>query len=572
VILLPDYPDRVIREHRVRVERIALSVTFLLIFSASWWLFSGLFGSPELLSRLGPISLIFITSLVVIDLIDYGLIQKSRIGVIANICYPTLLALSISNLKFNDLLISGSMYFFMAVFLWFVAKKNLSITHSSRRWRGLTSILGLAFSASVMYSISSEIQIYIIVFICILITMIPDLISKDENHKSRKDFIKKLDLVEEQVLLLRSQGFSLEQASSILKKAREDCWNEPEKGLTAILLAEEEIERVKALTIDLDDIKKETRLFMKKAESIAPGVHGPRKAFESGQKESDFGSLREAETLFRLSKKRSEIIIQHWQNAIDEIERAEELISFVSGITLDSINSIIDSAKEALESENPVEAIKIASSVPGHLESLESTTTEAKEAIIEAEKAIQEVEGSFSVSTKERLVESKVALESGNSSLAKGLATSIIRDINKVSESMQNVQRGLRQRKKLTAVFPSGKSGEQWMNQLEDIETKVNLEQWVEASDLLELLTKNLQKYEKSKSEAMELYSFVEGEWIDLRKKLDSSQIKVNDSMRMNAESKLSESKKFLEEGDIDSTLSSLGKTDEIMENLRRRI
>jgi hypothetical protein len=423
-----------------------------------------------------------------------------------------------------------------------------------------------------MYSISSEIQIYIIVFICILITMIPDLISKDENHKSRKDFIKKLDLVEEQVLLLRSQGFSLEQASSILKKAREDCWNEPEKGLTAILLAEEEIERVKALTIDLDDIKKETRLFMKKAESIAPGVHGPRKAFESGQKESDFGSLREAETLFRLSKKRSEIIIQHWQNAIDEIERAEELISFVSGITLDSINSIIDSAKEALESENPVEAIKIASSVPGHLESLESTTTEAKEAIIEAEKAIQEVEGSFSVSTKERLVESKVALESGNSSLAKGLATSIIRDINKVSESMQNVQRGLRQRKKLTAVFPSGKSGEQWMNQLEDIETKVNLEQWVEASDLLELLTKNLQKYEKSKSEAMELYSFVESEWIDLRKKLDSSQIKVNDSMRMNAESKLSESKKFLEEGDIDSTLSSLGKTDEIMENLRRRI
>ena len=572
MILLPDYPDRVIREHRVRVERIALSVTFLLIFSASWWLFSGLFGSPELLSRLGPISLIFISSLVVIDLIDYGLIQKSRIGVIANICYPTLLALSISNLKFNDVLISGSIYFLMAVFLWFIAKKNLSLTHSSRRWRGLTSILGLAFSASVMYSISSEIQIYMVVFTCILITMIPDLLSKDENHKSRKDFIKKLDLVEEQVLLLRSQGISLEQASSILKKAREDCWNEPEKGLTVILLAEEEIERVKALANDLDDIKQETHLFMKKAESIAPGVHGPRKAFESGQKESDFGSLREAEILFRLSKKRSEIIIQHWQNAMDEIASAEELISYVKGITLDSINSIIDSAKEALESENPVEAIKIASSVPGHLESLESTTTEAKEAIIEAEKAIQEVEGSFSVSTKERLVESKVALESGNSSLAKGLATSILRDINKMSESMQNVQRGLRQRKKLTAVFPSGKSGDQWRNQLEDIETKVNSEQWVEASDLLELLTKNLQQYEKSRSEALELYSFVESEWIELRKKLDSSNIKVNDSMRMNAESKLSESKKLLEDGDIDSTLSSLGKTDEIMENLRRRI
>ena len=137
---------------------------------------------------------------------------------------------------------------------------------------------------------------------------------------------------------------------------------------------------------------------------------------------------------------------------------------------------------------------------------------------------------------------------------------------------MQNVQRGLRQRKKLVASFPSGPSGEEWKNQLENIETKVNLEHWVEASDLLETLTKNLQKYEKSKSEAQELYSFVESEWIDLRKKLDSSSVKVNDPMRINAERKISESKRFLDEGDIDSTLSSLGKTDEIIENLRRRI
>ena len=67
---------------------------------------------------------------------------------------------------------------------------------------------------------------------------------------------------------------------------------------------------------------------------------------------------------------------------------------------------------------------------------------------MEAEKAIQGVDDSFSVSTKERLLESKSALESGNSSLAKGLATSILRDINKVSESMQKVQRALRQKKK----------------------------------------------------------------------------------------------------------------------------
>ncbi len=572
MILLPDYPDRVIREHRIRVERIALSATFILIFSASWWLFSALFGSPEILSRLGPIGLIFISSLVIIDLIDYGIIQKSRLGVIANISYPSLLALSISNIEYNDKLISGSMYLLLAIFLWLIAKQNLSITHSSRRWRGLTSIFGLALSASIMYSILSETYVYFVVLMCVLVTMIPDLLSKDKNHKSRKEFLKKLDSVEEQVLLLRSEGISLEQASSILKKARDEYWNEPEKGMEVVILAEQDIERVQALARDLDDIKQETNLFMKKAESIAPGISGPRKAFESAEKESNFGSLREAEILFRLSKKRSEIIIQHWQNATDEIMSAEKSISNISDVKLESIMSIINSAKKALESENPVEAIKIASSVSGHLESLEATTKEAKEAIMEAEKAIEGVGESFSFSNKERLEESKKALKSGNSSLAKGLATSILRDINKISESMQNVQRALRQKKKLVTRFPNGQSGDNWRNQLKNIEDEANSEEWVEASRLLDILTKELQIFEKSKSEALELYSFVETEWIELRKKLDSSNIKVNDPMRINTENKLSECKRLYDEGDIDSTLSLLGETDEVIENIRRRI
>ena len=572
MILLPDYPDRVIREHRIRVERIALSATFILIFSASWWLFSALFGSPEILSRLGPIGFIFISSLVIIDLIDYGIIQKSRLGVIANISYPSLLALSISNIEYNDKLISASMYLLLAIFLWLIAKQNLSITHSSRRWRGLTSIFGLALSASIMYSILSETYVYFVVLICVLVTMIPDLLSKDKNHKSRKEFLKKLDLVEGQVLLLRSEGISLEQASSILKKARDEYWNEPEKGMEVVILAEQDIERVQALARDLDDIKQETNLFMKKAESIAPGISGPRKAFESAEKESNFGSLREAEILFRLSKKKSEIIIQHWQNATDEIISAEKSISNISDIKLESIMSIINSAKKALESENPVEAIKIASSVSGHLESLEATTKEAKEAIIEAEKALEGVGESFSFSNKERLEESKKALRSGNSSLAKGLATSILRDFNKISESMQNVQRALRQKKKLVTRFPNGQSGDNWRNQLKNIEDEANSEEWVEASRLLDTLTKELQIFEKSKSEALELYSFVETEWIELRKKLDSSNIKVNDPMRINAENKLSECKRLYDEGDIDSTLSLLGETDEVIENIRRRI
>ena len=42
--------------------------------------------------------------------------------------------------------------------------------------------------------------------------------------------------------------------------------------------------------------------------------------------------------------------------------------------------------------------------------------------------------------------------------------------------------------------------------------------------------------------------------------------------MRINAENKLSECKRLYDEGDIDSTLSLLGETDELIENIRRRI
>lgn len=572
MILLPDYPDQVIRSHKIRVEKIALCATFLLIISASWWLLSALFGDAELLPRLGPISLIFVTSLVIIDLIDYGPVQRSRIGVTGNIFYPSLLGLSLTDIIDSDSLISGFLYLILAIFLWYVAHQNLSLTHSSRKWRGLTSIIGLLFSLALMYSISSEILVYLVVIFSITITMVPDLLSKDKNHTLRKEFVNSLDKAEGEVLLLRSQGISLEQASSLLKKAREECWNNPVRGLELISTAQEDTERIKALSKDLDDIRRDTELFVQKAESIAKDIQGPRKSFDLGDREAEHGSLREAELMYRHSKNKSEMVILHWQTALDTISSAEKLLNHKKELQVDSLHQIISSARESLDSEDPLEAIKIASSISGHLESLELITSEAQIAIEDAEKALSNVEGEISVITKERLEESKQALSSGESSLAKGLATSIIRDIKLTSESMQNVQRGLRQKKKLIQQFPKGSNGDSWHEKLKEVEYKANSGDWTDASNILKELTDELQLYEKSFLETLELYSFLESEWNELRNKLESANIKVNDEMRLNAEKSLSLCKKYLDEGDIDSSRDSLGQTDEIIENLRRRI
>ena len=45
MVLPPDHADRVIAQHRSRVEKVAMMGTLLLITSAGWWLFPAMDGS-----------------------------------------------------------------------------------------------------------------------------------------------------------------------------------------------------------------------------------------------------------------------------------------------------------------------------------------------------------------------------------------------------------------------------------------------------------------------------------------------------------------------------------------------
>ena len=49
--------------------------------------------------------------------------------------------------------------------------------------------------------------------------------------------------------------------------------------------------------------------------------------------------------MYRNSKNKSEIIIHHWQNALDEIISAEKLFSTKKDLQLDSLLNIISSAR-----------------------------------------------------------------------------------------------------------------------------------------------------------------------------------------------------------------------------------
>ena len=326
------------------------------------------------------------------------------------------------------------------------------------------------------------------------------------------------------------------------------------------------------MAVDIDAIRNDSLSAVEKAEEVAPVVQGPRRAFTMGDREAGHGSLREAEILYRLAKTKAEAIEENWQLAAESIATAEKAVAAKSGSTSDSIRGILTAAKEAMDAEEPAEALHIASSIPAHIESLEASSGEAEVAIADAEAALKSAEGELALANAERLTEAKEALAKGDVPLAKGLADSLAREVRETSDAMQEVQRALRQKKQISARFPSGQANQFWQSRLEEVEAAASSGAWTNASQSLTSLTNDLATYESEAGEAKELLDFVQSEWSELRRRLDSSSIAPTDESRRATEATVNKAIQALDSGQIQDCLTALGKADELLEGLRRRV
>ena len=81
MVMLPDYPDRVIAEHRARVDRASLFATFALIAAGALWLLGSIQSDSSRLIRFGPVVLMFTTALLMPDIANFGPIQLSLIHI-----------------------------------------------------------------------------------------------------------------------------------------------------------------------------------------------------------------------------------------------------------------------------------------------------------------------------------------------------------------------------------------------------------------------------------------------------------------------------------------------------------
>ena len=569
MVLLPDYPQKTVEAHGLRVERLALACSLLLIAAGGWWLTRTVVVETEAVWTYGPMVILFSSALLLRDLVYFGPKERSRISAATNISWPSIWAFAILTYGSEDQNIAAVLLFLVAIFLLWFTNQQLGSTIETRRWRGLTSIAGLAIAMAVLASLSDDLILWAIVAVPSCYIMIPDLLAKDDDHEARTEFAVLLKQVESRVLALRENSSGMEQVSSMLKIAREEGWSDPQRGMDLISQAENELDRITAFSGDLEAIRADTLEAVERAESITIEASGPRKAFDLGDREADLGSFREAELLYRRAKSKSEVIEKHWQDAYDSIASSEAAIANHSGHQAEGVIAILNSAKEAMEAEDPVGALHIASSIPAHIESMGSTDEAATKSLSDAEHVVAAAEGDIQIATKDRLEQARNAMKSGDSALAKGLADSVLRDVRATSEAMQEVQRALRQKKQIEARFPEV-SKQDWSVRLQQVVESADSGDWVNAAELLQSMTSDLQAHEHSISEASELVRFVEEEWKTLRTKLDSAGIGPGDFSRMEAEKTVANASAALSSGDIETCHAALASAGEYLESLGR--
>ena len=68
------------------------------------------------------------------------------------------------------------------------------------------------------------------------------------------------------------------------------------------------------------------------------------------------------------------------------------------------------------------------------------------------------------------------------------------------------------------------------------------------------------------------MLDFVQSEWSELRRRLDSSSIAPTDESRRATEAAVNEAAQALDFGEIQDCLTALGNADELLEGLRRRV
>lgn len=565
------------------IERLT-TVSSLVILSGAVWLMwpnlqSALKGDEGLLEGLGYPLLIIAYGLILQDSVLDDAKARTRIGSFACIAWPVLLILAAKHLNVEDnaALIGSGLLVAVAYACFQTSANVLQGGLDVLRWRAIMTGLGGVAAFSLFVGNIPESMTY--EWLASLSALGSAAVVTgyiwfvgDEQRGQRKIFTKRLDGIESQLLQLKADGAAVDQASSLIMTAKEEGHIDPEYGMKLLDEAEEDIERTLSLSGDVEIIQADALEAIQKAESIAPTVKRPRKSFDMGAREVKLGSLREGEMLFRQSKKLANDIIEWWGVAEQSIAEAGRLLTGNDAESVQHLKELLADAKKKMANEAPREAYEFASVIPQQLLADEDAQGRALESLKEATRQLKQTDGLDTEEMELRLERAEQAIEAGSPSQAIGLADGVVRSIEAERTAMDNVRRGLKQRKKLVAQFKDRDDKDEWEKRLKSVEDAADTKQWSRANALLDAITTDLDNEGQATEEALELYDFVVEEWHTLRNQCDASNISIENENRRACEQAIALAGEALAVGRVEDCLSQLSQADTAMERLRRLI
>ena len=568
-----------------RIERLSTICALMCLAGAVWlaWptLKEAFSGDAELLSGLGMPILVILWGIVLQDLILDDPKARTRVGAACSMFWPLLIMFAIRSYgtELSEIL-ACVLLFALGFAMLKSSAKTLRGGIDVMRFRAMMTALGGLTVLGVLVGDRAEetwIQspsdwLHPLLAAIVLLQVVYLWIAGDNLRHERKAFRTELDRLENRILILRSEGAAVDQASSLVTTAKEEGHIDPALGMRLLTEADEDIERSLSLAGDVDVVRTEALAVIEHAEDLTPLAKRPRKSYEMGQREASLGSLREAEALYRQAKIRAQEIVTWWAQAEGAINHANELLTGQSGAAIDNMREIIRDARKQLEREAPKKAFELAVVIPIQLQADGDAKERAEVVLKDAAKALKASEGFDTSDLEHRMDQAESALEAGDTGQAIGLGEGIMRVINIEREAMDSVRRALRQRKKLLARFEGFSDSDKWMLRFTSVQKAADERQWSHAATLLERLTIDLDALGNEQDEANALLTFVREEWAVLRNQCEASNLPATDGDMKNTDAAIAIAADRLKEGQVADALEQLGQADAAMERLRRRV
>ena len=109
-----------------------------------------------------------------------------------------------------------------------------------------------------------------------------DVLRKDPSNHGRSALMRAIDEIESEILEINERGIILDQASSLLKLAREEGWKNTLNGSKRLDSVRREIDSALALDEDLIELRSVVKPLVDRATGIAPEVDEPANLLSGG--------------------------------------------------------------------------------------------------------------------------------------------------------------------------------------------------------------------------------------------------------------------------------------------------